>query len=423
MKSKTLIFLVGLLLLPIQVFAISKPIVTNIPDKIDADFFTLKIEVDEGAKVTVVGGLSNIPPITDGEGGDTLDGKVEVMVGLAQNSNNVFSINAQKNGDFSDSMTVSIKEEKAINSGGGSSQGDVTPPEAPVVDEVISPITDTEIILTGSTESDANVYVRDTNGVKLGSTQANSKGIFSVTVDLKAGKTNRLNVSAEDAAYNEGRATQVVIQVLEPVEAEKKAEKKPIKKVIQTPKASALPFVDLKDHWAKSFVQKIYERNIVNGKSDTRFAPNDNITRAELIKVALKAFNHKVKTSVDSTSFKDVKKTDWYAVFIEKARELKIVNGYDDGFRPNQSISRAAALKILLEASGLELGDGIVEFSDVKSNDWFRKYVSFAKSNKIVGGYSDGTFRPNATITRAEVAKIVLKIIELKEGNSTEPII
>ena len=211
----------------------------------------------------------------------------------------------------------------------------------------------------------------------------------------------------------------MVIQVKKPEKKEesqpKVEEKKEVKKV-------ELPFADVKSHWSKSFVEKIYNQGIVKGKTNTRFAPNDKITRAELLKVALKAFRHKTEESVSKTSFVDVSKTAWYAPFIEKAKELKIASGYSDGFRPNAPISRAGALKILLEASGLNLGDGIVNFNDVKSNDWFRKYVAFAKNNDIVGGYDDGTFRPNNTITRAEVAKMVVKIMELKEKDS-EPTI
>lgn len=405
------------LVFPLSAFALSAPTVENAPDRIDTDFYTLEIHVPIGSKVSVIGGPSNLAPMTDGAGSDELDGVINFLVGLAQEQVNVFSISAERNGEFSDSITVSIHETSVIEEGGegegeeggeeeeGELPRDQTPPPAPVIDPIEGPVKDYEYEITGSSEALANIYVEKTDGVRVGSTQANSNGFFHVTVDLEAGKTNRFNVYAEDAAYNIGPGTQAVIQALVP-----DVSKEAVDYGITAPK-----FIDIQDHWAAEFIMTIYEMGIVSGKSETRFDPNAYITRAELTKIAVNAFNVSPVESITSF-FSDVSESAWYFQYIAAAKNAKIVDGYSDNtFRPNDFINRAAALKILLEASGLELGNWSANFSDVPGDAWFAPYVAYAKTNGIVGGYEDGTFGPGNFITRAEVSKIVTKILALME--------
>lgn len=108
------------------------------------------------------------------------------------------------------------------------------------------------------------------------------------------------------------------------------------------------------------------------------------------------------------SSFKD---TDghWAQSYIEGAFREKLISGYQDGtFRPDAPITRAEAVKILLSATNFDDSAEPAGFSDVKQTDWFARYVNYAVSKNIINGDSGyNTFRPNATITRAEVAKIV----------------
>jgi len=105
-----------------------------------------------------------------------------------------------------------------------------------------------------------------------------------------------------------------------------------------------------------------------------------------------------------------------------------IVEGVGRGrFAPNDRITRAAALKIIIEAAGFadveetfqdnyakKSGYTYVYFPDVLIDKWFDKYVAFAKEFSIVGGYKNGTFGPGRNISRAEVAKGVVKVLELQ---------
>ena len=115
-------------------------------------------------------------------------------------------------------------------------------------------------------------------------------------------------------------------------------------------------------------------------------------------------------------SFTDVELTAWYAPYILAAKTNNIIDGYEDGgFSPNGLINRAEALKILLVAAGFDVAEKIeAVFPDVPVSAWFAKYVTYAYNNGIVGGYANGKFGPGNNITRAEVAKIVTKILDMK---------
>jgi len=177
--------------------------------------------------------------------------------------------------------------------------------------------------------------------------------------------------------------------------------------------AEVVKFFDIISHWSETYVNQIVSRGIASGKSALRFAPDDAITRAELTKMAVNAFGYEVPGSVSSKPFTDVHITDWYAPYIQAAKVHGIVVGYGQYFKPDNFINRAEASKMLLEAAGFDIGtDSVSSFSDTESGAWYMKYVNFAKNKGIISGYGDGTFRPDNSITRAEASKIIIKILE-----------
>jgi len=402
MKTKTIIIILFALIFPINAFAINAPLVDEPPSTMDADFYTLTIYVEDGAKVSVVGGSADIAPVTDGADSDIEDGVVEVMVGLAQNATNTFSITAEKNGQTSASVIITINE--VPGAGGG-----IDYPPAPAVNNIPEFVDTAEYIITGSTEPGYNIYVRKTDGTIVGTTGGNDSGYFQLTVPLEENKTNRFNISAENEAGHEGPATQVLIrQSVDLPEAVVEEEPELIT-------SSQIFFNDIGGHWAESYINTLYESDVVSGKSEGIFEPNSNITRAELTKIAIIAFGYSVNTTVQEHPFSDVPLNSWYAPYIEEAKVVGIVEGYPTGgFGPHDFITRAAALKIILGASDLNTEGSTPDFPDVLTDAWFAEYVGYAQDNNIVGGYPDGTFGPGRSITRAEVAKIVVKVLEMK---------
>ncbi|MCQ2456839.1 MAG: S-layer homology domain-containing protein, partial [Clostridia bacterium] len=105
--------------------------------------------------------------------------------------------------------------------------------------------------------------------------------------------------------------------------------------------------------------------------------------------------------------FTDVKKTAWFYEQVKYVYDNGIMNGTSsDKFGPNGSMSRAMFVTTLGRISGAETIE-TTKFKDVKKNSWYSGYVGWAVENDIVGGYEDGTFKPNNPIRRQEVAALI----------------
>ncbi len=152
-------------------------------------------------------------------------------------------------------------------------------------------------------------------------------------------------------------------------------------------------------HWASQFMEYFRKRGVLRGYENGDLKPDQAITRAELTKVILETLKIRKSSSGFQDIFSDVKRNDWFYRYVLTAYEENIVQGYSDGtFRPNQSISRAEALSIIFKA---------FNFFDVPAKSWFAPYVAKGYQEGIIKGYSDSSFRPHSLLTRGEAAKIV----------------
>lgn len=118
--------------------------------------------------------------------------------------------------------------------------------------------------------------------------------------------------------------------------------------------------------------------------------------------------------------FTDVPKTAWYAGAAYAMVNAGITNGTGDGttFEPNKKISRAEVMKLLAAAAAtdaeLASAKGLRLFSDV-TTQWHAPYINWCAGNGITDGYDDGTYRPSATISRAEVAVSIARLAEVSD--------
>lgn len=160
----------------------------------------------------------------------------------------------------------------------------------------------------------------------------------------------------------------------------------------------------------------------VIGYPDGNVKPGGNITRAEVATIFFRMLKDEAREKYWSTTndYNDVASDDWYNNAISTLSNMGIINGYPDGsFRPNAGITRAEFAKIAVsffrDYSRQTLGD---LFSDI-SGQWYTNYINLAAELAIVSGYPDGTFRPANNITRAEAMTIVnntLRRTPCKEG-------
>lgn len=146
------------------------------------------------------------------------------------------------------------------------------------------------------------------------------------------------------------------------------------------------------------------------GYEDGTVRPGANITRAEVATIFFRLLTDETRESYwsQSSGFTDVASGAWYNNAVSTLTRAGILDGYEDGsFRPNASITRAEFTKIAVSFFKHAGGASSNPFNDVPDSAWYAEFVKAAAELGLIDGYEDGTFRPNAPITRAEACTIV----------------
>lgn len=115
-----------------------------------------------------------------------------------------------------------------------------------------------------------------------------------------------------------------------------------------------------------------------------------------------------------SALFTDVDTAKWYHLSVDYVLTHKMMNGVSSrAFAPNANLTRGMLVQILYNLEGKPKGTA-ANFSDVQADAWHAEAVGWAASNKVVTGYADGTFRPNAAVTREQAAAILYRYAQSK---------
>ncbi len=150
-----------------------------------------------------------------------------------------------------------------------------------------------------------------------------------------------------------------------------------------------------------------YYYSFANGYSNNYYYPNNKITRAEAAQMLYNTVYDKTNGKI-GFAFKDLNTSSWYYDPISYLCSVGIMKGYSDNtIRPNNYITRAEFIKMATELKGFEDSTITLNFKDVQKTDWFYYYVKAGVNLNLLNGYNDNTFRPNNSITRAEATKIV----------------
>lgn len=176
--------------------------------------------------------------------------------------------------------------------------------------------------------------------------------------------------------------------------------------------SEAVAFSDVEGHWAEKSIQKAEEMKIINGYEDNRFMPDSYMTRAELVTI----INRFLEIQSETDKYiPDVTRQDWFHSDVRKALSAGIIKGDANGYvRPNDYVTREEAAVIMCRAFYSE-ADGNVDTLNFKDNDsissWSRADIlTFVKKGYITG-YPDGELKPKNNITRAEIITILERII------------
>ncbi len=150
----------------------------------------------------------------------------------------------------------------------------------------------------------------------------------------------------------------------------------------------------------------------VHGRDTGNFDAEDYVTRGEVSAIFSRLIVKKMVFKDNSVSkFSDVDNEDWYAAYVKYLSNVDIIKGYEDGtFKPNAPITRAELATVASRFFEIEIGTSN-QFTDVADSHWAKEYIDSAVVKGWLLGYEDGTFRPDQPIKRSETVTIVNRML------------
>jgi hypothetical protein len=177
-------------------------------------------------------------------------------------------------------------------------------------------------------------------------------------------------------------------------------------------------FSDLdKAEWAREYIVKLKERNIVSGRENGLFDPNGAVTREEFVKIVVVAFG--IPASDTAPDFDDVPEGAWYTPYVKAAAGKGVVNGSGDGvFSTGQRISRQD-VAVILDRTVRNMGYEPEEREQAPVFADKERISGYAQSSVqrlgrlgVLSGDDEGRVRPETSATRAEAAKMICLLME-----------
>ena len=158
---------------------------------------------------------------------------------------------------------------------------------------------------------------------------------------------------------------------------------------------NAKGFIDTQNHWAKDEIDFVSARELLNGISATRYAPDATATRAQLWTILARQNDADLSGGAN-----------WY----EKAQLWSKDKGISDGTQPDATITRAQMVTMLWRTMGQPAAGGAANFNDVPANSYYAQAVAWAVEGGITTGVGNGRFDPNSTCTRAQIATFLYRL-------------
>lgn len=187
-----------------------------------------------------------------------------------------------------------------------------------------------------------------------------------------------------------------------------------------------LSFPDTANHWAAGSIEKAKEAGLVSGRASGDFAPNDTMTRAEACVLACKLVNIQpdTVTAARSSLYPRDMRGHWAEGYLAAAIRRNLISGFPDGtIKPNAAISRAEMAVLI---SKLLYVPGTVDFQqktflDMDTDHWANAAIVKLSVYEVVAGEPDGRFYPGRTLSRGEAAQIACNALPLPKNPDEEP--
>ena len=234
-------------------------------------------------------------------------------------------------------------------------------------------------IVKGTANTDDEITVYDANGNKISTTYVNNAGVFTAYLNRALINGETIKIEARDKDKN---ITKIEYKV------------------------------------TKNAVEEVKAIAYIKGYPDGTFKPQANVTRAEAAQMFATLLNGGANFGTSqATKFSDAS-DDWYSKAINYVVGKGLISGYPNGtFKPNESITRAEFAQMI---SGYVKNEkaSTSDFKDVKDH-WAKDAIDKLYGNKNVNGYPDGSFKPNAKITRAEAVTILNSVFNRNTNKSS----
>lgn len=171
----------------------------------------------------------------------------------------------------------------------------------------------------------------------------------------------------------------------------------------------------------RAAIDALVAQGVLEGFNDGSFRPDQDVTRAEAVKIILLGLGVELQEdSTEADAFSDVSGDDWFYTHVGTAVSEGIVEGYDDNtFRPAQNVNRAEALKIAAVAAGVVPNEADEKpFEDVNFDAWFIDYAAYAKDQNIVPAQFDGLWHGETALSRAKISELVYRMQQVKNSSN-----
>jgi len=163
-------------------------------------------------------------------------------------------------------------------------------------------------------------------------------------------------------------------------------------------------FSDISNYQYKTSIENLKNLGVVEGYADGTYKPDQQINRAEFLKIVIESLDEDIDFSDYSNCFPDVK-NEWFAKYVCYAKENGHVQGYLDGFyKPHHNINYVEALKIIYEANGNSGRESPIP----TRRDWYGKYLEDAQGKRI----ALQELEPGSLLTRGEMAELMVRFTE-----------
>ncbi|HWL24323.1 MAG TPA: InlB B-repeat-containing protein [Ureibacillus sp.] len=173
--------------------------------------------------------------------------------------------------------------------------------------------------------------------------------------------------------------------------------------------ASEKKLSDISGHWAEESINKLVQLGAVSGYSDNTFKPNEQITRAEFVKMIVRALGLELSGSKVFTDTKN----HWAKSEIATAYEHGMITGYNQSeFGADDPITREQMTTIIANTFELQQGQSKTFSDQSKISSWALEAIQKAASSNIIKGYEDGSFQPKKYAIRAEAVTVIIKALK-----------